>query len=296
MCVEIIIPMSSSSKQGRYWCFTLNNYTDDDVLLCHCTGEDRERCDYLVFGYEFSDSGTPHLQGYIELPKRLRRKPIKQLLGQRVHLELRRGSAHEAAEYCKKGGDYVEFGQMGTSIQGERADLDAIRAQIDAGVSELSLAQNYFSRWVVYRRSFDAYRQLVTNNGIRTELRVIVLWGLPGVGKSRYVYDRYPGLYSVPDATLRWFDGYAGEETLLLDDYRGGAESSFLLKLLDIYPLRLPFKGGFTCCRAKRIFITSNLAPPFHHEDIYEPLARRLHHTIEVTESMTMEEIDAIIQ
>lgn len=91
------------TQQMYNWCFTLNNYTDEEIVAIKAIDYK-----YLVFGYEVGENGTPHLQGYIELTKRLRFGGVKKLFPPRVHLEARRGTAEEAADYCKKDGVFFE--------------------------------------------------------------------------------------------------------------------------------------------------------------------------------------------
>lgn len=55
-----------------------------------------------------------------------------------------------------------------------------------------------------------------------------------------------------------WFDGYAGEEVMIIDEFYGWIHYDFLLRLLDRYPLKLQVKGGFVECRASKFVITSN--------------------------------------
>jgi len=283
--------------QSKYWCYTLNNYTDNDELCCSGAISSTEPdCTYHVFGYEVSSTGTPHLQGYIEFRSRVRRNVVLKLLGGRCRLAARMGTAEQASAYCKKDGNFKEFGTISQSHQGERSDLDEIRESITNGASQIQIAEAHFSKWVVYRRSFEAYRDLIVEDGIRFGMRFIVLWGLPGTGKSRYAYQKFPDLYSVPSGTLQWFDGYQGEETILVDDYRGGADETFLLKFLDIYPLRLPVKGGFQRHRATTVIITSNIKLPFGHTgpEIVGALRRRCHAEVEVLDGMTFEQIDIL--
>lgn len=78
-------------------------------------------------------------------------------------------------------------------------------------------------------RALERYKQLVIEP-IEREVRVIVLVGLPGTGKSRYCWENYPNLFSKPSGN--WWDGYNGEETVLLDDFYGDIEYSELLKFL----------------------------------------------------------------
>jgi len=56
--------------QCRRWCFTWNNYTEEDVSSLKKLS-DVNGMNYLLFGCEFAPTtGTPHLQGYVEFFKK----------------------------------------------------------------------------------------------------------------------------------------------------------------------------------------------------------------------------------
>ena len=58
-------------------------------------------------------SGLYHLQGYLVLKKKLRLAQTAAIDGfERAHLEVARGTPQEASEYCKKDGDFDEFGSL----------------------------------------------------------------------------------------------------------------------------------------------------------------------------------------
>lgn len=87
----------------QYWCFTLNNYTELDRL-------DLEKLftkkGYkFVIGEEVGESGTPHLQGFVNCGKRTRLPEV--VRNRRIHWE--RTKAGEAAnvKYCTKEGKYT---------------------------------------------------------------------------------------------------------------------------------------------------------------------------------------------
>lgn len=269
-----------SNQRGKYWCYTLNNYTEEE-LKDHREAHDKtEDITYHTFGREKGDeNATPHLQGYIEFKAKIRLGGIKRIPGfKRCHLELRRGSAEQARDYCWKEDDSPHVsGELSNNYRGKRSDLLAIKDKIDAGATEEDIASEHFGSWVRYRKSFSAYKALkVDKSRIRT-VKVYVLYGLPGTGKTRYAFERECGqCWISSDPTLQWFDGYRGERAVILDDYRGDARGSLLLRLLDIYPMLVPIKGGFVPWTPERIYITSNMEVPFGHHDVTEPLRRRI--------------------
>lgn len=79
---------------------------------------------YLVIGKEVGESGTPHLQGYIQLKKKSRLAGVKKIIGNRCHIEQCRGTPKENRDYCTKDKQFVEFGQL--TPQGRRTDLDEL--------------------------------------------------------------------------------------------------------------------------------------------------------------------------
>lgn len=99
-----------SRVQGKRWCFTLNNYSNEEVTLVRNLGE-HELIKYIVFGREQGESGTPHLQGFLICNRNASRSRISSLLP-RAHIELTRGTSLQAADYCKKDGDFEEIGDI----------------------------------------------------------------------------------------------------------------------------------------------------------------------------------------
>jgi len=126
----------SRMAQGRNWCFTLNNYTDEDTERLDSLVDDGSLL-YLIYGKEIGESGTPHLQGFVYTKTRLRLTQVKQIIGSNPHLEIAR-NVNASIQYCKKDGNWVEFGSR-TNDQGRRNDLEDFKTSVKNGV--LSLKQ-----------------------------------------------------------------------------------------------------------------------------------------------------------
>lgn len=103
-----ILPSRANVKQispAKRWAFTLNNYTDPEILLIE--NEIKKSCSIGFFNKEVGESGTPHLQGYVEFKFKCR---PKNLFPERVHWEKAAGSRDSNMEYCSK--DCLETQRM----------------------------------------------------------------------------------------------------------------------------------------------------------------------------------------
>lgn len=113
------------SPLGRRWCFTINNPNAD-----HFDRLARLDCVYIVYGQETAPTtGTPHLQGFVIFERPVRRNYLTDEIGQ-GHYELTRGTSKQAADYCKKEGNFEERGTFPAS-QGKRTDIDDILQWLD---------------------------------------------------------------------------------------------------------------------------------------------------------------------
>ena len=228
---------NDSRKKSKYWCFTLNNPTAEEkaevsALVDLEPVRGIPSVTFLCFGFEEGETGTPHLQGYLECKNRVRLSGIKKIAGlRRAHFEVRRGTQAEAIDYCQKDQAYVEYGTRAVG-QGSRSDLEAIKVLIDEGKDDKALAEANFGSWCRNRDAFLDYRRLVYKKQAR-DVEVYVVWGLPGTGKTRMIFETYPEVWISNDPTLQWFDGYAGQEVVLIDDYRGDGKAAFVLRLCD---------------------------------------------------------------
>lgn len=225
----------------------------------------KKECIFGCFSQETGESGTPHLQGYhhYENARSYPVKAFRELLGNRVHDEIAFGSPRQNRNYCaglveKKGNvlnaTFWEFGELPS--QGARTDWDkAVHDVKNHGVAATLEEQPHLLPCI---GALQRFRQ-ISQRSTHRDVRVYVLVGETGTGKSRSAWDAFPDLYSKPAG--QWWDGYDAHEVVLLDDYNGEIELSTFLKWLDRYPLQLPVKGGFVAAAYTKVIITSNYTP-----------------------------------
>lgn len=140
-----------SEKRGTLrinWCFTINNYSDNHETILKDMVPAVAR--YIVFGREVGETGTPHLQGYVQFINKKRLTQIKKMAGfETAHLEpMMARDPRQAAEYCKKDKIFTEAGVMDT--QGQRKDLLQLAESYRLKRSYTDLKDQ--SAWYQYQR------------------------------------------------------------------------------------------------------------------------------------------------
>lgn len=264
-------------QQAKHWAFTLNNYTSEEYE--RLINIDQETASYLVIGKETGEEGTPHIQGHVYFRSKISARRAKTLLGERIHIEVAR-NPNASIEYCKKDGDYVEMGQPPFK-KGKRSDLDQVKQLLDGGASVRSIAETNFRVWLRYSDSLERYVNGISRSR-EAPPAVIIYWGPTGTGKTRRVYEEAPELWRYPGGSgAIWFDGYVNQDDVLFDEFDGSYfKITYLLQLLDRYPVQVPIKGGFRNWKPKRIFITSNIDPNLWYNNASDAHVRALHRRI----------------
>ncbi len=92
------LPKQKQISPSKRWCFTLNNYTDEEISSI--VPIFKEKCKIAFFSKEVGESGTPHLQGYLEFKTKSRPSSVFSL--KRIHFEKSKGNCEENIAYCSK--------------------------------------------------------------------------------------------------------------------------------------------------------------------------------------------------
>jgi len=134
------------------YAFTLNNPSDE--AISHLSGWPLDKLRFIIFQGEIGEeTGTPHLQGYVETLNPMGKKELNQLhFGNRARLDAAKGDAASNIEYCTKDDTFasevaprVRNGEPRKHGRGNRSDLDAVQAAIDAGASYDDICDEHFS-------------------------------------------------------------------------------------------------------------------------------------------------------
>jgi len=142
---------------------------------------------------------------------------------------------------------------------GARNDLTAVTDLIRAGGGLKRVAEAAPEAIIKFGRGLAHLHGLLHPPVHRIGVKVFLLWGPSGTGKTRSAFLFDPALYTVFDQKAPWFDGYQEEKTILLDEMGPGQLCiNFLKRFLDVYPVNLPVKGASIPMRATTVIITSN--------------------------------------
>lgn len=107
----------TGGTRSRNWAFTINNYSELDIIGV----KELPNTTYVCFGKEVGLEGTPHLQGFVSFSNAKTFRTVKKLLGSTAHVEMATKPPLANRRYCMKQGDFWEQGSLGE--QGKRTDL-----------------------------------------------------------------------------------------------------------------------------------------------------------------------------
>lgn len=267
------------TKQVRDWVSTLYNkehiekpeniYDEHDDTIQYARWQ-VEQC---------PKTGKLHIQCFTIFKRSIRLGTISRMLPGGHHEPRSHGSRKQCDDYCSKDesrvagpwrlGDPMVV-EMGGG-QGRRSDIHDFILLVETGTSVRDALDEHMQLLVRYPRGIDRLQQHLLDREFAKRpsfdagIQVYCHWGDAGSGKTRGVFERAQEtgkqVYQLFSAQPEWWDGYNGEEIILIDDYYGGFKYSRFLQLTDKYKMRVPIKGGSLPLLHQELHFTSNVEP-----------------------------------
>jgi len=266
--------------QCSVWFFTFNNpsripnYAGPTDILRHLHNRLGVTISKSVFQLEQGKQGTEHIQGVFVCNPKVRKQTM---------LNKSRGTGFYiapciswkgAVEYCRKSDTRISgpfhFGCTPETalepVQGNRTDLMVVAEIAKGGGTLRDVALSCPTAYIKYSGGISKYFSIIGDKKRDFMTELYIYYGPTGTGKSHtakiIAENRGGGSYylRVPRSTLDkvWWDGYNGEENIIIDDFYGSISLHYFLNLIDKYPMQLEIKGGMAQMLGKRVFITSN--------------------------------------
>ena len=286
------------STQARYWFATIacenngNKWSPTEALL-------DDQITYIKGQKEIGIAGYEHWQMVIYCKTKIRMTSLKLKLANWSHLEKCLSVAAE--NYVWKDdsavvGTRFEFG-FKNAKKGE--DWTAILQHAKSGnldaISPTVIIRHYSS----LKRIGTDYAKCIE----RPNIKLNIYWGVTGSGKT---YDAYhqakamDGGFFRKSSTTKWWDGYKGEENILLDEFDGiSIGITHLLQWCDEYPMQVEIKGGSANLCATNFWITSNVDPeewwneakPMHRKAFARRITNVKHYESEYKKEIDIDEL-----
>lgn len=266
--------MVNTSGLATGFCFTINNYTHADISNINNLPSQSYR--YIIYGIEQGEQGTPHLQGYIHYQRNVRFSRVKKDLP-RAHIEARKGSIHQAVEYCKKEALFTELGEYPLSAgDASKQVWSTILSKAQKGEHDWIMS-NYPKVWINLSHKLESLR--VPETAILQDDLIHEWWhGTTGTGKSSALWRLYPDHFQKD--TNKWWCGYTHESVVAIEEWspKNECTGSNLKIWADRYPFTGQIKGGsLKKIRPRKLIVLSNyeIDHCFTESRDIDPLRRR---------------------
>lgn len=250
------------NKQFRHFAFTWNNYCKHDENWETSLKAQLEKlgANYYIYAEEVGEKGTPHIQGYVQLKTRKYFNMLKQTLHPTCHITVVNGSSQDNINYCKKTDKFCEVGELreiGRARAKQARDWELL-INLAKNNDLLRIEQDSPKDYIVYYRTFKTIA-MDNLNPIAIQRRCLWIFGKPGSGKSRVCHMLFPFAYWKNGN--KWWDGYRGEDTVVLDDLDTPVLFGHLKRWADRYKVVGEVKGSSVGLTYNQFIVTSNFTP-----------------------------------
>lgn len=256
----------------RRYCFTVNNYTEQDISDVNSL-----ECLYLVYGFETGEQGTIHMQGYVVFKNPMAFETLKKKIP-RAHIEVAL-KGHEAnIRYCKKDGNYFEKGKL-PEMKRSKLNIDELQR-----IKPKDLIQHLNGTRLLIGMSLENQMLDEIRNDCLEKPYIYYIHGSTGTGKTYLAYKIATQKWENDEiATLDWKNGFAicnnyQAKCLILPEFRpSNVDASTFLQFCDGYGCVLNIKGSHCYIRPRMIIICSIKSPyEIYRDEMNEQFIRRI--------------------
>lgn len=264
---------------SRRFVFTCNNYVlspEGEEPALYPLIRDERRIKFFICGRELAPStGTPHLQGYFEVSKAVLISVLQKWTcfdGQGCAILVAKGTAEQNRVYCSKGGNSVSYGEpisVSKSGQGARTDWAQMRDMIRTKATDEAIADELPHLLYPHVTKLPVWRGMHDKMTRTWKTIPKIFFGPTRAGKSFTMRLEAEALaasegwriFTKSDSS-KWWDGYSGEEIILIDEMDGSFFSwKALLRFFETGSYRVEFKGGSVEFLGRIVFMTTNDHP-----------------------------------
>lgn len=211
-----------------------------------------------VIARELHQDGQPHLHAYIKFEgEGLRTTQFTPTLDcDGYHGNYQAARSHRSViSYCTKDGAYI------TNLSAEVLETpQAKRRKTVHDIISMPVTQLLVEGHIPYQQAKNVVyvRNLLLPPYEHDHVRGVWIYGPPGTGKSHMARHNYPGPLFIKSQN-KWWDNYAGEPTILLDDFDCGKPLGHYLKIwADKWACQGEIKGGTVQLQHRCFIVTSN--------------------------------------
>ena len=267
----IRVTKSNNTKQGLY------DYDFDELYKTLV-----DKYSKVIMAVHDKDLENIHCHIVLQNTSAVRFSTLKKLIPY-GDIEKQRGTNEECYQYVlhkdskSKENEKIEYDEscIKTNIENlqdwlkvderSRTDLVEFKNAILLGLSRKELIDQFPTQMIRYSNFYNVCRSAKMESDFSNktrDIKVTYIYGGGGIGKTHYVYEEnefdYSKVYSVDDYSHP-FDNYNGEDVLLLDEYRSNFSITYILKLLDKYPLRLKARYENKIACYTKVYVVSNI-------------------------------------
>ena len=292
------------ATQSRKFLMTLNNPVEKgyDVDICLKKALSLKGLQYACLGMEVGvKEQTPHIHMFVYYQNAKAWNTMKNLIPQ-ADWETCKGSCKQNRDYCFKLGKWIttekgtttidgtqrEYGEMPNEQRSTKPELELLYNLIKDGYTNAEILEN-FPEYMFDLTHIDRCRLILRQEQFKNvwrNLSVTYIFGGTGLGKSRYVMEKYgyENVFRITDYTHPW-DTYQGQDIVVFEEFASSFQIQKMLNYLDGYPLKLEARYSDRVACFTKVYILSNLSLELQysnvkdeHYEVWQAFIRRITH------------------